>query len=210
MDYLKNLKWEMIIFSLECIAMGVLFTFFSSSAKDIVAIVLSIVLFFYSIRHFIEYFRRRDMENVFRYELVLGVVFLILGIVVLTQMDTIMKLFAYFVGTIILISGLMKLENAIDLKRMDRKWIPMMVIAFVFIILSLIFFIKPIEDGKDQGDTLLVFSGIAFLFVGVVNLITTLSISGSIKEWTREQSQVDTKVVDADYEEVKEKDSLDK
>ena len=205
MDYLKSLKWEMIIFSLGCIGLGILFTFYPGQAKTILGIVLAVTLFFYSLRHFIEFFRRRNLENIFKYELVLGILFLILGIIVLTKMDTIIKLFAFFVGVIIFISGLMKFENAIDLKRMGKKWIPMLVIAVIFILLSLVFFMKPSEADKNQGDTLLAFTGAAFMFVGLINFITTLAFSGKIKEWTREQSVNinNGEVVDVDYEEVK-------
>lgn len=205
MNYIKNLKWEMIIFSIGCIAIGILFTFFPSNAKDILGTVLAIVMFFYSIRHFIEYFRRKDMNGFTGYELVLGVIFLVLGFICLYKMGTIIKILGFFVGAIILISGLMKVENAFDLKRMGKKWIPMLVIAIILIILSIVFFIHPNESGKNQGDTMLAFAGIAFMFVGFVNLISTLAISSAINEWTKEQSKVGPKVIDVEYEDVDKK-----
>ena len=205
MNYIKNLKWEMIIFSLGCIAVGVLFTFFPHSAKDILGVVIAIVMFFYSIRHFIEYFRRKDMNGFTGYELVLGVIFLVLGFICLYKMGTIIKILGFYVGAIILISGLMKVENAFDLKRMGKKWIPMLVIAIILIILSIVFFIHPDESGKNQGDTMLAFAGIAFMFVGFVNLISTLAISSAINEWTKEQSKVGPKVIDVEYEDVDKK-----
>ena len=190
----------MVFFSLGCIALGVMFTFYTDTSMEVLGALTAIILFFYAIRHFIEYFRRKDMDGFTGYELVLGVVFLVLGFVALYQMETIIKLFAYFVGAIILISGFMKMENAFDLKRMGRKWIPMLVIALIFIVLAFVFLFKPAEEGN-QGPTLIKFSGIAFMFVGLVNLITTLAVSGKIKDWVKEKAH-STKVVDVDYEEV--------
>ena len=191
----------MILFSLGCIAMGVLMLFFPQDVKDIMAVCLGILMFVYAIRHCIEYFRRKDMDGFTGYELVLAVLFLILGIVVLTQMDRLVVFLAYFVAAIVLVSGLMKLENAFDLKRMGSKWIPMLVIGLIFIILAIVFLVYPAQEGKDKGDTLVAASGIAFMFVGAINLITTLVLSGKIKRWTKTQSG-SPKVVEIEYEEV--------
>ncbi len=204
MNYLKSLKWEMIIFSLGCTAMGILMAFFPQDVEKVMAICLSILMFIYAIRHAIEYFRRRDMEGFTGYELVLAVIFLILGIVCLTQMKTLITLLAYFVAAIVLVSGLLKLENAFDLKRMGSKWVPMLVIGLIFILLAIVFFIYPPQEGKDKGQTLVAAAGFVLMFVGAVNFITTLAISGKIKRWTKTQSGT-PKVIDVEYEEVDKK-----
>ena len=205
MNYLKSLKWEMIVFSLGCIAMGILMAFFPQNVEDILKYCMAILMFVYAIRHTIEYFRRRDMDGFTSYELVLAVIFLVLGIICLTQMDKIITLLAYFIAAIVLVSGLMKLENAFDLKRMGSKWIPMLVVGLIFILLAIVFFIYPPQEGNDKGDTLIAAAGIALMFVGLVNLITTLAVSGKIKRWTKTQSGT-PKVIDVEYEEVDEKD----
>ena len=205
MSYLKSLKWEMIVFSLGCIAMGILMAFFPQDVEKIMAICLSILMFIYAIRHAIEYFRRRDMEGFTAYELVLAVIFLIIGIICLTQMSKLITLLAYFVAAIVLVSGLMKLENAFDLKRMGSKWIPLLVVALIFILLAVVFLIYPQQEGKDKGQTLVAAAGIVLIFVGVVNFITTLAISGKIKRWIKTQSG-SPKVIDVEYEEVDKKD----
>lgn len=201
MNYLKSLKWEMVVFSLGCIAMGILMAFFPQDVEKILSYCLSILLFVYAIRHAIEYFRRRKMEGFTAYELVLAVIFLVLGIICLTQMNRLITLLAYLVAAIVLISGLMKLENALDLKKMGLKWIPLLVVALIFILLAIVFLIYPSQEGKDKGQTLVAAAGIALIFVGVVNFITTLAISGKIKRWTKTQSG-SPKVIDVEYEDV--------
>lgn len=201
MNYLKSLKWEMVVFSLGCIAMGILMAFFPQDVEKILSYCLSILMFVYAIRHAIEYFRRRGLNGFTAYELVLAVIFLMLGILCLTQMSKLITLLAYFIAAIVLVSGLMKLENAFDLKRMGLKWIPMLVVAFIFILLAVVFMIYPPQEGKDKGQTLVAAAGIALIFVGVVNFITTLAISGKIKRWTKTQSG-SPKVIDVEYEDV--------
>ena len=79
--------------------------------------------------------------------------------------------------------------------------IPMLVVAFIFILLAVVFMIYPPQEGKDKGQTLVAAAGIALIFVGVVNFITTLAISGKIKRWTKTQSG-SPKVIDVEYEDV--------
>lgn len=201
MRYLKSLKWEMIVFSLGCIAMGILLAFFPQDVEKIMSICLAVLMFIYAIRHTIEYFRRRDMDGFTGYELVLAVIFLVLGIICWTQMDKLIALLAYFIAAIILVSGLLKLEGAFDLKRMGSRWVPMLVIGLIFVLLAILFFIYPPQEGKDKGQTLVAAAGIALMFVGAVNFITTLAVSGKIKRWTKTQSG-SPKVIDVEYEEV--------
>ncbi len=201
MNYLKSLKWEMVVFSLGCIAMGILMAFFPQDVEKIMAICLGILMFIYAIRHALEYFRRRRMEGFTAYELVLAVIFVILGIICLTQMHKLITLLAYFVAAIVLVSGLLKIEGAFDLKRMGSKWIPMLVIGVIFVLLAIVFFLYPPQEGKDKGQTLVAAAGFALLFVGVVNFITTLAVSGKISRWTKTQSG-SPKVIDVEYEDV--------
>ncbi|MCR5430056.1 MAG: DUF308 domain-containing protein [Eubacterium sp.] len=203
MNYLKNLKWDMIAFSLGCIAMGILLAFFPQDVEKIMSICLAVLMFIYAIRHTTEYFRRRNIDGFTGYELVLAVIFLVLGIVCLTQMDKLITLLAYFIAAIVLVSGLLKIEGAFDLKRMGSKWIPMLVIGLIFILIAIVFFIYPPQEGKDKGQTLVAAAGFALMFVGVVNFITTLAISGKIKRWMKTQSG-SPKVIDVEYEDVDE------
>ena len=206
MNYLKSLKWDMIAFSLGCVAMGVLMAFFPQDVEKIMSICLAILMFVYAIRHTTEYFRRRRMDGFTGYELVLAVIFVVLGIVCLTQMDKLVTLLAYFIAIIVLVSGLLKVEGAFDLKRMGSRWVPMLVIGIIFVLLAILFFIYPPQEGRDKGHTLVAAAGFALMFVGVVNFITTLAVSGKIKRWTKTQSG-SPKVIDVEYEDVDDKEN---
>lgn len=204
MNYLKSLKWEMILFSLGCVAMGAILYFYPKSSTTFLSGVATAILFIYAIRHFIEFFRRTGMEKVYRYELVMGIVFTLLGIFTLTQMDMILSFISYIIAVIVFISGLMKIENAIDLRRMKRHWIIMIIIGILYIILSIIIFIAPMNNdtGKaSAGEIVLITCGAVLMLVGAINFITTLIISSNINKWTKEQSQ-NTQTIDVDYEEV--------
>ena len=97
----------------------------------------------------------------------------------------------------------MKVENSLDLKRMGNNWIPLMIFAVICIMLGISVLMMPMDHNdngtKTAGDFMIQCAGILFAVSGVVDLITTLTVSGKIKVWTVEKN---TFVSDYGYEEV--------
>ena len=212
MSYLKNLKWEMILFSLTSIAVGILMFLYPSQIINAMCIVLASILFIMGARYLLEYRRNNALSNFYRYEMVAGVALILGGIVVICCMKLILSMVTYIIAIIIIISGLMKVENAIDLKRMGRNWIPLMVFAVICIMLGISVLMMPMDHNDDgtttAGDFLIQCSGVIFAVTGFIDLITTLSVSGKIKVWTVERNayEADSDIIDVDYEETDDED----
>lgn len=192
MNYLKNLKWEMVLFSLSSIVIGILMFLYPSRIIDAVCIVLAAILFIMGARYLLEYRRNNAISDFYRYEMVAGIALILGGIVVLCCMKLILSIITYVIAIIIIISGLMKVENSLDLKRMGNNWIPLMVFAVICIMLGISVLMMPM-DHNDNGTTtasnfLIQASGIIFAVTGLIDLITTLAVSSKIKIWTIKQT----------------------
>lgn len=192
MNYLKNLKWEMVLFSLSSIVIGILMFLYPSQIIDAVCIVLAAILFIMGARYLLEYRRNNAISDFYRYEMVAGIALILGGIVVLCCMKLILSIITYVIAIIIIISGLMKVENSLDLKRMGNNWIPLMVFAVICIMLGISVLMMPM-DHNDNGTTtasnfLIQASGIIFAVTGLIDLITTLAVSSKIKIWTIKQT----------------------
>lgn len=218
MSYLKNLKWEMVLFSLTSIIIGVLMFIYPSQIVNAVCIVLATILFIMGARYLLEYRRNNALGDFYRYEMVAGIALILGGIIVLCCMKLILSIITYVIAIIIIISGLMKVENAFDLKRMGRNWIPLMVFAVICIMLGISVLMMPMDHNdngtKTASDFLIQASGIIFAVTGLIDLITTLSVSGKIKRWTIERTafiveeDIDDEIVE-DIEEVPDPDDED-
>ena len=191
MNYLKNLKWEMILFSLATIAIGVLMCIYPTKIVTAVCIVLASILFILGIRCLLEYRRKNAIQDFYKYELVAGIALILGGIVVLFCMHLLLSIITYVIAIIIIVSGLMKVENALDLKKMGAHWIPLMVFAVISIILGISVLMMPMNHNDNgsttAGDFFVQAAGIIFAITGLIDLITTLSVSGKIKVWSVEQ-----------------------
>lgn len=192
MSYLKNLKWEMVLFSLSSIVIGILMFVYPSQIINAVCIVLATILFIMGARYLLEYRRNNAISDFYRYELVAGIALILGGIVVLCCMRMILSIITYVIAIIIIISGLMKVENSLDLKKMGNNWIPLMVFAIVCIMLGISVLMMPMDHNDDgtttASDFLIQASGIIFAVTGLIDLITTLCVSGKIKKWTISQN----------------------
>lgn len=194
MRYLKNLKWEMILFSVMSIVMGILMFLYPSKIITAMCIIFAVILFIMGIKYLIEYKRKDSLGNFYRYDFVLGVLYIIAGIVVLACMDTILSIITYIIAGLIVISGLMKIENAMDLKKMGCKWVTMLVFAGICILLGIAVFMMPMNHNDDgtltAGDFMIQAAGIIFAVTGLIDLITTLTVSGKIKQWIVDRNAI--------------------
>lgn len=192
MKYLKNLKWDMMWFSVVSVAMGILMFMFPNKIMKTLCIVIAAIFFLFGIKKIWDYRRKDSLGDYYKYKLVAGIISIIAGFAVLMGLDIVLSFITYVIAIIIIVSGLMKVENALDLKKMRCKWVPLMVFAVMCIFLGISVLMMPMnhnDDGtKTAGDFMIQCTGIMFAVTGLIDLITTLSVSGKINEWTVERN----------------------
>lgn len=188
MSYFKSLKWEMIVYAILCIVMGILMIVYPSTILNTICYIIAAVFLLLAIRYLLEYRKRDIINSIYKYELVMGIIFFAAAIFVLVRKDFVISIIPFLIGLIIVISGIMKIENALDLKRMNSHWIVLLVVAIINVLLGLVILINP------QNTAIFVtrITGIILTYSGVVDLITTLAVSGKIKRWIDENSIIDS------------------
>jgi hypothetical protein len=168
--------------------MGILMWRYPGKIMTAICVILASILFIMGIRYIIEYRRKNAIKDFYRYELVAGLVLIAGGIVILLCMNMILSIITYVIAIIIIISGLMKVENSIDLKRMGCNWIPLLIFAIICILLGISVLMMPMNQNdngtKTAGDFFIQCAGIIYAVTGAIDLVTTLAVSGKIKSWT--------------------------
>ena len=126
---------------------------YPTKTLNAVCIILAVMLFALGIRYLIEYRKKNLINDFYRYEFVAGIALILLGIVVLACMNLILSIITYVIALIIIVSGLMKIENALDLRRMGCHWIPLLVFAIICIILGISVLTMPMNHNDDGTRT---------------------------------------------------------
>ncbi len=190
MGYLKNLKWEMIIYAILGMALGVWMWARPLDFLMVLRVTLALILIIMGIRYIVEYRRKNAPGGFYLYSEVLGIVLIVAGIAVFVFMKSILSIATYAVAVIIIISAVAMIESAIDLKKMRCHWIPMLVFAIICILLGLSVLIMPMNQNDDgtrtAGEFMIQCSGVILLATSLIELIATLMASGKIHRWYRE------------------------
>ena len=125
----------------------------------------------------INYLIRDVKTNFFRNDFLHGLVAIVVGIVIILKVELVVSLIPLALGIMVIISGCTKLQNVIDLKRMNSdRWIPMLVVAVLNLILGAVLVANPFESAT----LFLRILGIGLVFSGLTDLFSTLFFS---KEW---------------------------
>lgn len=185
MDNVRNLKWDLILYSVTCVILGVLMVVFPGKIVDALGIVIGCSFFLLAIKNLIEYFNKITAVNHHKYKLVTAVIYGLLGVYVILRMSAILSFLTYVIAVVIVIRGIMKVEEAFDLKRLNRKWVPMLVVALITVALGFLVLSLPMNRNDDgtyvAGDTLISTLGIILTLNGIIDFITTLAVSSKLK-----------------------------
>ena len=175
-----------------CIA-GALFIALPDISITMIGISMGIAMIVFGIVKLVGYFSRDLFRLAFQFDLELGILLLVLGLIVLIRPDDLMTFICIALGISILTDGLFKVQIALDSKRFGIKsWWVILALAVVAgtIGVFLIFY------SAKSAQFLTVLLGVSILAEGILNLYTVISTVLIIKH-----QQPD--VIEIEYSETK-------
>ena len=121
----------------------------------------------------IGYFLRKELAAG-NNDLIKGLVIVCIGIFICVKSELVVSVLPVVLGIGVVLSGILKLQHAFDLKRMGfDTWVRIGLTSAVNIFIGLIVILNPFSTVA----WLMRLVGIGFLFSGVTDLITTVYVS---------------------------------
>lgn len=183
MKALKKLKWNVIISSVIYVALGVILLIWPEMTAKNICYVVGVISIAVGVVNLIDYIRRDYSVDAYRYNLVYGLVFILLGVVIFAKVETVISIIPFLLGFAVTISGLLKFQNAVDLVRMKYSgWGVIMIVAILNIAFGVVLILNPFASVM----VLFICIGIGMIYSGVSDLIATIMLSKSIKTVSRE------------------------
>ena len=137
----------------------------------------------------ITYFVRDAAESYYRLDLVYGIMALFLALVFITKREEIGEYFPIMIGCVLVANGVVKLQHAIDMKRMDRKmkkvaesWLIVIIFSILCTAAGVIAIYLPPSDER----TLFIFVGIAFIVAGITDIYSQIVFNKKVKTFKAE------------------------
>lgn len=137
-NFLKKTGLESVITSLVFAVIGILFICNPEGTFTFATTILGLIFIIGGIIKIINYFKNRGILDFYNYELIYGIIAIIIGIVVIVYSNALETIFRIIIGIWIIYSGIMRLLLASKLKAIEsQSWKPVLIIAVIMLICGL-------------------------------------------------------------------------
>jgi len=163
-DFFKKTGWTSIITSVITSIIGIAIICNPEAIMESIAYILGIILIIFGAFKLINYFMSKGAYDFSNYEMVFGILAIVLGIVTIAYRETIVTIFRIIIGIWILYSGLMRFGLVTKLRAInvpEWKW------SLIIAILILICGIYVIASSGAIGLAI----GIVILFYSIMDII---------------------------------------
>lgn len=167
MSFLKNLQINALVTALLYVALGLLFILLPEAVAASISIIVAASLLIAGILYVVNYFRTWDIE--YRSNgLAIGILLIFAAAFLFFQREIVTAIIPLLLGFAVIISGALKLQNAIVMSRAKvRIWLPTLILAIVCLILGFIIMLDPFRSLS----ALIIMIGVSLLVSGLTDLV---------------------------------------
>ena len=197
MGFLKKLRWSFLGASLILVALGVICLVNPGFIAQVICYVAGALLLAYGVLKVVRYFASR---TALVDSLVMGVLMGMIGFILITRSQEVISLIFVFVGILILLDGVVKLKNTIEVRAAGSKdWIALLIAAIIVIAFGILIIANPFEGVNIP----IIILGIALIVDSIQNLYAALRVlwfSGSRNTAVYMKKSVEIKEYSVDSE----------
>lgn len=186
MSLLKQLKWNLIAIAVAFIALGVILIIYPTEVMTTACYMIAALLIIIGVISLVNYLRKDITGLIYRYDLVVGLSSILGGILIIVKIDDLTKLIPVVLGFLVTISGILKMQNSVDMLRLGNgTWHVAFGLAIVNIIFGIVLLINPFAE-----ELLITLMGVALIYSGLTDMFVTIVISKKLSEMKKELSVV--------------------
>ena len=111
-DLVNNVKRGTLVTSAVCIVLGLVLFFLPGLALHLVGKLTGALVFIYGVLNVVSYFRSEGIHPVFRFGLVYGVLFALVGAFLFSRSGAVASIVPLVFGIALLINGVSELQSA--------------------------------------------------------------------------------------------------
>lgn len=195
--FIRTAKVGYIALSALLCLFGLLLIIFPDTAANVAGFICAILLIAFGIVKIIGYFSRDIYRLAFQYDLVFGLLMILLGAAMFANPGSLSSFICLSLGLYILTDSLFKIQIALDARRFGvRSWMLILISAVLAGIGGLLLVLRPTESIP----VLVVMLGISLLFEGLLNLITVLTSVKVMRELRPDAIEVEYRECPSDGE----------
>lgn len=179
MDYLKKVFRNYWVLSVFCIVLGIALIINPGFFTKAIGYVVGGLFAGYGVIELIKYFAKANEMPEYSTCLVRGIILCATGVFIIVKPDFIPKVIAIVCGLYMLISGIVNIQDSINLKRADvYDWKKYCIPAVITTLLGIVLLFNPLI----VSDIAMMVLGIALLASGLFNVAGCFGLHGKMKK----------------------------
>lgn len=139
-QFLRKMGWTSILTSCIFAILGLIIAYNPNTIFQFITYVIGAIFIAMGVIKMIEYFKAKGSYDLYNYELVYGIIAILLGLVVIVCSNLIEAFLRIAIGIWILYSGAMRLGLSFKLQKLEANkvaWITVLVISIIMILFGL-------------------------------------------------------------------------
>jgi uncharacterized membrane protein HdeD (DUF308 family) len=178
---LKELKWNSIITAVLFTILGFVLVIYPKTAAKTLFSIIGWILLLCGIVTILTYFFRPVESSFYRNDFVIGMIEIIIGLVMAMKTTAVTELVPVIFGIVVVISGFIKLQASIDLKRLGApSQNSIIIMALINILFGCILIWAPFS-----AEILMTFIGISLIYSGITDLVLTIWLSTKYRQYLK-------------------------
>ena len=177
-DYMKRYAKGSIVLSICLIVLSCFLIFKPDISLSVLFICLGCFLLVVGIMHTISYFSSPKEFKAFSFELVEGIVYIILGFVLIFNPNIVKAFLPIIIGCWMIINSIVRFQLAFNLKSSDSpSWKIVLLFSFLTLILGIVMVINPFASMS----ALTMICGVMLLVSELINIFESISMIKFLK-----------------------------
>ncbi len=176
-EYIKRCESYSIIISSLMIILSIFLIINPLKSLEVFVIIFSIIMFINGIGYFVSYFTMSHESRLFSFDLLLGLITLISGIMIFIYRMDLINIFPIILGIWIIVSNLFKLQLSINLSTILTEYIWLVILTILMIVLGILLIINPFTSIMTIATT----AGLLLLISEVLSLIESIYVLIKLK-----------------------------
>ena len=170
---MKKFFRSSILTSLTLIILGILLAIFSEETIIAISYFIGGVLVLIGVVGIIDYIRKIKTNYKSELDLIYGIVTIILGVLIITNPESIATIINYILGVIIIINSASKFNYSLQLRNSSTSiWKGTMIVSILTAICGVLLIFNPFKGAS----TIVTIIGIIIIVYGVLDIISTIFI----------------------------------
>ncbi len=187
-SFLNNIRKNSLFALIGFVALGVFLLIFPGIVSNLAGYIVGALGIGFGATKAINYFSKEPEKRVTVFGLTVGIVFAVAGIYIITKPSVVSNFIVSVFGVVILVDGILKMRNALNLKKSGMKnWLGIFISAMLGILLGIVFIINP----GFSLDTMLRIVGGVMIFAGISNLWTFIGVTKEYKTMINSNGEIE-------------------